>query len=56
MEFDPVTGKVLHTWSLANIISAAMTAGGDDPTQFVKATPDDWFHNNATTYRPPITR
>ena len=45
-------GNVLHTWNLADIISAAMTSGGDDPTQFVHGQPTDWFHNNATAYRP----
>ena len=44
-------GNPLKTWNLADIISAAMTAGGDDPTQFVKSAPNDWFHNNAATYR-----
>ena len=24
-----------------------MTAGGDDPTEFVHDAPYDWFHNNA---------
>src|ERR1051326_7501081 len=48
------TGKVLRTWDLAAIVSSAMLAGGDDPTQFVwplSHTPNDWFHNNATAYR-----
>lgn len=44
-------GNPLKTWNLATIISAAMTAGGDDPSQFVKAAPNDWFHNNAASYR-----
>jgi arylsulfate sulfotransferase len=44
-------GNILKTWNLANIISAAMTAGGDDPSLFVSPTPVDWFHNNATAYR-----
>jgi arylsulfate sulfotransferase len=43
-------GNVLKIWSLADIISAAMIAGGDDPSQFVYPTPDDWFHNNAVAY------
>ena len=34
------------------IISKAMTAGGDDPAQFVQPVGTDWFHNNATTYNP----
>ena len=29
------SGRVLKTWNMANIISAAMIAGGDDPSQFV---------------------
>ena len=49
MEVD-FSGNVLKTWNLANIISAAMRAGGDDPSQFVYPTPTDWFHNNAATY------
>jgi arylsulfate sulfotransferase len=53
MEVD-FSGKLLKTWNLANIISAAMRAGGDDPSQFVfRRTPqsnNDWFHNNAVTY------
>ena len=44
------SGRVLKTWNLANIISAAMRAGGDDPSQFVRPTPTDWFHNNGVTY------
>ena len=44
-------GNLLKTWNLADIISAAMIAGGDDPSSFVKSQPIDWFHNNATAYR-----
>jgi arylsulfate sulfotransferase len=44
------SGRVLKRWDLASIISAAMTAGGDDPSQFVFPTPTDWFHNNGVTY------
>ena len=53
METD-LAGNVLHTWNMATIISAAMTAGGDDPTQFVAAAGSqvDWFHTNCATYRP----
>ena len=51
VETDPNTGQILRSWQMSDIISAAMTAGGDDPTQFVKPAPDDWFHNNAVTYR-----
>ena len=49
MEID-TEGKLLKTWNMADIISAAMLAGGDDPAQFVYASPTDWFHNNAVTY------
>lgn len=44
------SGKVVKEWSLGDIISAAMIAGGDDPSQFVHPTPTDWFHNNGTAY------
>jgi arylsulfate sulfotransferase len=50
LEVD-AAGNVLRTWKLADIISAAMIAGGDDPTQFVHPAPTDWFHNNTCTYR-----
>ncbi len=43
-------GTLLKTWHMSDIISAAMTAGGDDPSQFVYPSPTDWFHNNAATY------
>ena len=49
MEVD-VDGNVIKTWDLAQIISAAMIAGGDDPSQFVYPSPTDWFHNNAVAY------
>ena len=45
-----VSGRVLKTWNMANIISAAMRAGGDDPSQFVYPSPTDWFHLNGATY------
>ena len=35
LEVDPYSGRILKTWNLADIISAAMRAGGDDPSQFV---------------------
>src|SRR6478672_1511287 len=38
-------GNVLKVWKLGDIISAAMRAGGDDPTQFVHPL-ENWFHNN----------
>ena len=50
LEVD-AAGNVLRSWNLADIISAAMIAGGDDPSQFVYPAPIDWFHNNATAYR-----
>jgi len=49
MEVD-FSGRHLKTWNMASIISAAMVAGGDDPSQFVFPAPTDWFHNNAVTY------
>ena len=51
LEVD-AAGNVLRSWNLADIISAAMIAGGDDPSQFVHPAPIDWFHNNACAYRP----
>jgi arylsulfate sulfotransferase len=44
------SGRVVKQWNLATIISAAMIAGGDDPSQFVHPTPNDWFHNNGVSY------
>jgi hypothetical protein len=44
------SGRVLKQWNLATIISAAMIAGGDDPSQFVHTSPTDWFHNNGVAY------
>ena len=44
------SGRVLKQWNLATIISAAMIAGGDDPSQFVYPSPTDWFHNNSVAY------
>ncbi len=44
------SGNVVKTWNLANIISAAMRAGGDDPSHFVYPAPNDWFHNNSVAY------
>jgi hypothetical protein len=45
-----LSGNVAKTFSLSDIISTAMTAGGDDPSQFVYPAPTDWFHNNAAYY------
>jgi arylsulfate sulfotransferase len=50
IEVDASSGNVLKTWNLADIISAAMRAGGDDPNQFVYPAPNDWFHNNSVAY------
>lgn len=50
LEVD-AAGNVLRMWNLADIISAAMIAGGDDPSEFVYPAPTDWFHNNACAYR-----
>jgi arylsulfate sulfotransferase len=50
LEVD-VDGNILKVWDLATIISNAMVAGGDDPSQFVSPAPRDWFHNNAVAYR-----
>ena len=49
LEVDPC-GTVLKRWDLADIISAAITAGGEVPSQFVDPS-HDWFHNNAVAYR-----
>ncbi len=49
LEFD-AAGNVVQQWDLGAIISEAMVAGGDDPSQFVYPSPTDWFHNNAATY------
>ena len=45
-------GNVLHSWNLADIITAEMTAAGEIASDFVRPAPNDWFHNNAATYRP----
>ncbi len=44
-------GTVLHTWDMQQIVTNAMIAGGDNPAGFVLPG-QDWFHNNATAYRP----
>ncbi len=52
IEVDAI-GNIMRTWNLADIISAAMVAGGDDPSEFVfplEPSPNDWFHNNGATY------
>jgi arylsulfate sulfotransferase len=50
LEVDSSDGTVLRTFNMAAIISAAMVAGGDDPSQFVFPTPTDWFHLNGVAY------
>ena len=50
LEINSSDGTVLKTFNMADIISAAMIAGGDDPSQFVFPTPTDWFHNNGVAY------
>jgi arylsulfate sulfotransferase len=50
LEVNSSDGTVLKTFNMADIISAAMIAGGDDPSQFVYPTPTDWFHNNGAFY------
>jgi arylsulfate sulfotransferase len=50
LEVDAHSGNILKTWNLADIISAAMRAGGDDPSRFVYPAPNDWFHLNAVAY------
>jgi hypothetical protein len=49
LEID-YAGNILKIWNMADIISAAMTAGGDDPSQFVYYYPNDWFHSNSAFY------
>ena len=50
LEVDKDDGHVLKTFNMANIIRAAMIAGGDDPNGFVFPAPTDWFHNNGAVY------
>lgn len=50
MEVDGA-GNLIKTWNMGDIFTAALVAGGDDPSEFVYPTPGDWFHNNATAYR-----
>jgi hypothetical protein len=49
MEVD-VSGTFLKRWDMGAIISAAMRAGGDDPSEFVYPPPRDWFHINGSAY------
>ena len=52
IEVSPTTGALLNTWDMSKIIAAAMTAGGDSPSQFVYPVGTDWFHMNAVAYNP----
>ncbi|MET0983557.1 MAG: aryl-sulfate sulfotransferase [Telluria sp.] len=47
-EISPA-GEVLKEWDLAAIFRAAMHAGGDDPSNFVRDGVD-WFHMNSAIY------
>jgi arylsulfate sulfotransferase len=44
-------GHVLKQWDMAAIFRAAMIAGGDDPSGFVRDGAD-WFHMNSAIYSP----
>ena len=44
-------GHVLKQWDMAAIFRAAMLAGGDDPSGFVRDDAD-WFHMNSAIYNP----
>lgn len=44
-------GHVRKQWDMATIFRAAMMAGGDDPSGFVRDGVD-WFHMNAAIYVP----
>jgi hypothetical protein len=56
LEID-TCGNVLKRWDMATILRNAITLGGEDPSTFVRdahvplQSNDDWFHNNAVTYR-----
>jgi arylsulfate sulfotransferase len=45
------TGEVIKEWDMAAIFRAAMLAGGDDPSNFVRDG-SDWFHMNSAVYVP----
>lgn len=44
-------GEILKEWDMAQIFRAAMQAGGDDPSNFVRDG-SDWFHMNSAIYVP----
>ena len=43
------TGEIIKEWDMAAIFRAAMQAGGDDPSNFVRDG-IDWFHMNSAIY------
>ena len=45
------TGEVIKEWDMAAIFRAALQAGGDDPSNFVRDGVD-WFHMNSAVYVP----
>lgn len=49
-EISP-TGTLIAGWKLGDLLSAYMSAEGDDPTLFVRPGVD-WFHVNAAIYDP----
>jgi hypothetical protein len=48
-------GFVLRTWNLADIVSAAMIAGGDDSSLFVYPAPTDGFRTTPAPTAALIT-
>ena len=44
-------GHVLKQWDMAASFRAAMSAGGDDPSGFIRDG-TDWFHMNSAIYSP----
>ena len=48
VEITP-TGEIIKEWDMAAIFRAAMLAGGDDPSNFVRDGAD-WFHMNSAIY------
>jgi hypothetical protein len=46
------SGTVLETFSFTDIIGAAISAGGENPNDFISSAygGGDWFHNNAACY------
>lgn len=44
-------GSLIKEWRFGDLLSAYMSARGDDPTKFVRLGVD-WFHMNAAAYDP----